>query len=76
MIPGGLALGYMHRNRSKEFIKQQNQGLVSSTQETYQKRRIEPKTQEKRGGRDAQHTQVNLKQISSINLRGIHLYKG
>ena len=76
MIPGGLALGYMHRNHSKEFIKSQNQGLVSSTQETHQKRRIELKTQEKRGGRDAQHTQVNLKQISSIKRRGIHLYKG
>ena len=59
----GLALGYMHRNRSKEFIKPRNQGLFSSKQETHQKRRIKPKTQERRGTRCSAHTselQINF----------------
>ena len=69
-IPGSVALGYIQKNHYKEFYKPRRQGLFSSKQESHQKRRIESKTQRRKGGRDAQHIQVNSADSKALRARG------
>ena len=57
------------------LAKHESKGLSPSNTKHTKRGEFEPKNARRKGRTKTQHTRVNLKPISFMNLRGIHLYK-